>query len=250
MKKKESRQMKIAPVISKLLLIFMIIAMIPFLWQCNEENSSKMLQSNTSTKIYDIREVHERPEIIKAGEVKYPESAKDKGIEGFLQIAIVINEYGNVEEAEIFKSIPGLDAAALEAAKAYQFKPAKIDGVPVAVRWQIPFTFDLDFVDIEAAHKANLYKFYESDVKPKMIHKEQPVYPEEARKQEIAGMAVVTITIDEQGGVEKAKIYISAHPLLDEAAINAAKKCKFNPGHLNGKPVKIKMNVPFKFNLK
>jgi len=252
MKKKEDYHMKSFSKLSKIILVIMTIGMIPFLWQCEKEDPGEMLQSEfePSAEVYSIKDVHERPEVVDFVKPEYPKAAKEKGIEGFVMIAFIVNENGDVTQANVMRSVPGLDEVALEAAKACKFKPAMINGAPVKVKWQLPFEFDLDFANPEIAHGANLYQYFEASVKPEMLHKEVPKYPEEARKDKIEGKTVITLTINESGSVEKAKVYVSSHPILDDAALTAAKKCKFKPAELDGKPIKVKMNVPYSFKLK
>ena len=48
--------------------------------------------------------------------------------------------------------------------------------------------------------------------------------------------------------VEDTKILNSISE-LDEAAIIAAKKCKFKPGLKDGKPIKLAVTIPFDFKL-
>ncbi|MBD3223522.1 MAG: TonB family protein [Caldithrix sp.] len=94
-----------------------------------------------------------------------------------------------------------------------------------------------------------VYEFFAVSEKPKIKHKETPVYPDLARKAGIEGIVVVTVTIDTDGTVESAKVFKSL-PMLDEAALNAAKKCKFKPAKQRDKVVKVKMNIPFHFKLR
>ncbi len=95
----------------------------------------------------------------------------------------------------------------------------------------------------------NLYPFYGVDVKPKLISKERPQYPEAARKQGVEGVVVVSIIIDETGSVQKSVIFKGVDSLLDRAAKEAAARCRFEPAVKNGKPVKTMMNIPFRFRL-
>jgi protein TonB len=94
------------------------------------------------------------------------------------------------------------------------------------------------------------YAYDQLTVKPEIIHKEQPGYPETARKNGISGMIVVTVTIDEIGNVIEATIFSSDNSVLDSAALEAAKKCKFKPAEMYGQQVKVSMNLPYKFALK
>ncbi|MCD6375624.1 MAG: energy transducer TonB [Caldisericaceae bacterium] len=94
-----------------------------------------------------------------------------------------------------------------------------------------------------------IYEFFAVSEKPEIIHKEKPVYPELARKAGIEGIVVVTVTIGKDGRVEDAKIFKSI-PMLDEAALAAARKCIFKPAKQRDKYVRVKMNIPFHFKLK
>lgn len=94
-----------------------------------------------------------------------------------------------------------------------------------------------------------IFEFFAVSEKPQIIKKEVPLYPDLARKAQIEGKVVVTVTIDKKGNVEKAIIFKSI-PMLDEAAVAAAMQCKFKPAKQRDKFVKVKMNIPFDFKLR
>ena len=93
------------------------------------------------------------------------------------------------------------------------------------------------------------FEFIAVQVKPTIILMAQPVYPEIARKTGTTGTVIVRILIDKKGNVEKAEILKSVI-MLDEAALEAAKRCKFTPAKQRDKFVKVWMAIPFKFMLK
>jgi protein TonB len=94
-----------------------------------------------------------------------------------------------------------------------------------------------------------VYEFFAVSEKPSLITKAVPDYPDLARKAQIEGKVVVTVTIGKTGIVEDAVIFKSV-PMLDEAAIAAAMQCKFKPAKQRDKFVKVKMNIPFDFKLR
>jgi len=94
-----------------------------------------------------------------------------------------------------------------------------------------------------------VFEFFAVSEKPVMLQQATPDYPDLARKAQIEGIVVVTVTIGKTGLVESAVIFKSI-PMLDESALEAAKKCKFKPAKQRDKFVKVKMNVPFNFKLK
>jgi protein TonB len=93
-----------------------------------------------------------------------------------------------------------------------------------------------------------VFEFFAVSEKPKLLHKEVPKYPDLARRAGIEGNVIVMVTISKKGDVLDAKIYKSV-PMLDEAALTAAKKCKFKPAKQRDKFVKVKMSIPFNFTL-
>jgi protein TonB len=58
-------------------------------------------------------------------------------------VRVGVDEQGKVIEAVVVKSVPGLDEAALDAARKYVFSPAMQRDRPVKVRIAIPITFKL-----------------------------------------------------------------------------------------------------------
>lgn len=119
-------------------------------------------------------------------------------------------------------------------------------------------TYDPSNVDIGALlenstppinDEEEIFDFVAVSKKPEIILKAQPSYPELARKAGIAGQVVILVVIDKKGNVKQAEI-LKSIPMLDGAALEAAKRCKFNPAMQRDKCVKVRMAIPFKFALR
>jgi TonB family protein len=82
----------------------------------------------------------------------------------------------------------------------------------------------------------------------RLIHKEDPKYPEEARKKKIQGQVVLQVTVDERGKVNRAA-GISGDLSLVNAAEEAVLKWEFEPFTQNGHAVSIQQNLTFNFDL-
>lgn len=80
----------------------------------------------------------------------------------------------------------------------------------------------------------------------KAISLPKPEYPAIAREANVSGSVTVQITVDEDGNVTSAKA-VSGHPLLQSAAVDAARQAKFAPTRLEGKAVKIQGVVVYTF---
>jgi periplasmic protein TonB len=84
-------------------------------------------------------------------------------------------------------------------------------------------------------------------VKPVLIHRVNPEYPEVARKARVEGTVILEAIISKNGDVENVKVLRGVHPLLDQAAVNAVRKWRYKPVTSNGK---VHTTVTVKFKLK
>lgn len=80
----------------------------------------------------------------------------------------------------------------------------------------------------------------------KAINLPKPAYPPIARAAHAAGTVVVQVLIDENGAVVSAHA-VSGHPLLQAAAVGAAKQARFSPTKLSGQPVKVTGVIQYNF---
>jgi protein TonB len=82
----------------------------------------------------------------------------------------------------------------------------------------------------------------------KAISKPQPAYPPIAKAAHASGTVTVQVLVDEDGNVISAKA-VSGHPLLQQAAVNAAYQAKFSPTLLEGQKVKVSGVLTYNFVL-
>jgi protein TonB len=82
----------------------------------------------------------------------------------------------------------------------------------------------------------------------KAISKPQPAYPPIAKAARASGTVTVQILVDESGRVVSASA-VSGHPLLQQAAVSAARGARFSPTLLSGQPVKVSGVITYNFVL-
>jgi protein TonB len=80
----------------------------------------------------------------------------------------------------------------------------------------------------------------------KAISLPKPPYPPIARAARAAGTVTVQVTIDESGKVISARA-VGGHPLLQQAAVQAAYGARFSPTQLSGQPVKVTGIITYNF---
>ncbi len=76
------------------------------------------------------------------------------------------------------------------------------------------------------------------------------VYPDIARRAGVEGTVYVLSYVNEKGEVVKTEVQKGIGGGCDEAAQKAIFEMKFNPGKQRGMPVKVKVMIPVKFQLK
>lgn len=83
----------------------------------------------------------------------------------------------------------------------------------------------------------------------KLLHQVTPAYPVLAKAGRVQGVVQLNAVIGKDGMVQEITL-ISGHPLLVEAAIQAARQFRYRPTYLNGLAVEVDtvINVQFRLN--
>ena len=76
-----------------------------------------------------------------------------------------------------------------------------------------------------------------------------PAYPYELKREGVAGMVSVSITVDENGNVISPVVKKSTRLEFEKPALDAVAKWKFKPAKKNGQPVAVKVTIPMKFSI-
>ena len=83
---------------------------------------------------------------------------------------------------------------------------------------------------------------------PKKIKEIKPAYPPESLKAGDEGVVLIELSLNASGIVEEARILWSGCKRLDEAALTAVRRWRYEQVQLNGKavPFKVMTEVPFR----
>ncbi len=75
-------------------------------------------------------------------------------------------------------------------------------------------------------------------------------YPEIAKRAGIEGKVILQFIVEQDGSISDINVIKGIGGGCDEEAVKVLKLTgKWNPGKQNGKPVRVRMNIPFVFNL-
>jgi len=141
--------------------------------------------------------------------------------------------------------------------------------VDVNVTFQISDVLGTEEVDMAAFQEAlsqigNIYSttaptqqeedntpvnFVPYDDAPVVIGKIEPVYPEFAKRNKIQGTVILEAEVLKDGSVRDIRVRRGVGGGLDEAAIEAVRKVKFQPGKSSGQPVDCLVIIPVEFRI-
>jgi TonB family protein len=152
----------------------------------------------------------------------YPESARQAGAEGFVDVSFVVLRDGRVGWPRILRAEPSgfFEAAAIEAVRDWRYRPALAGGVPTecAMRTRLRFTLS----DSVAARLRDAPGPAQDGGQP------APVYPDQARIEGLEGYVEVSLEVAPDGAVARAEV-TTAMPRgeFERAALLAVRKWRF-----------------------
>jgi TonB family protein len=194
-----------------------------------------------------------------------------------LEVRIAVDRSGQVTKAEVvagegFCTNKELIAAAVAQAKEYRFNPdptapAHQSGT---ISWifqehgqsalKVDGALDLETEPVpEPSIQEDWYTF--TDPMPQFPGGEEAFkaylttnlrYPELEREQGIEGTVYLSIIVEDNGVVTNVTVLrgVNGGPGLSKEAVRVLKSMPpWTPGRMNGKPVRVKMNVPVRFKL-
>ncbi len=144
----------------------------------------------------------------------YPPEALAQGIRGIVILDLVVSVQGKVESTTVVRSVPGLDEAAIAAARQWEYEPTKVGGQPVRVRLTVPITFSLA-----------LPKLARQEGVPELRQGVNPAWPASDGS---GGRATAEVTLEPDGRVGVARVLEGDSPWSD-ALVAALRTWRFSP---------------------
>ncbi len=92
-----------------------------------------------------------------------------------------------------------------------------------------------------------VFSLADLDQPPKAVHQPAPEFPAELRRRKTEGSVSVLFIVDRGGRVENPIVQKSSHPALEQPALQAVRRWRFEPGRRNGQAVPFRMRVPISF---
>lgn len=131
----------------------------------------------------------------------------------------------------------------INAVRQWRFRPGLLEGQPVVVSCGLSFTVG------KAPERTDAFRIGGDISAPRVALKVEPDYSEEARRSRFEGTVVLFVVVDKNGAPRDLKVIRSLGLGLDEKAIEAVEKWKFNPGKKDDKPVAVQATIEVNFRL-
>lgn len=84
---------------------------------------------------------------------------------------------------------------------------------------------------------------------PRVLKRESPKYPADAKEAKVQGSVILLVVIDEQGHAKVKQLIQPVYPSIDAAAIESVESWVFQPATKAGKPVAAESRIEINFRL-
>jgi len=203
--------------------------------------------------ILEARETQREPVLLKSVNPIYPSGFSKSKVETTVDLLIVIDEKGNVVEANVLRAVhESFGNAALGAVRQWKFKPAMKNGKLIKARRIQPIFFS--FSGRKPPGKSiNLSRYKKSGrtkniVYPEILSHRVPVYPFDLLAEGVNGSATVNFVVGKGGSVVNTEIQEQSHPEFGFAAVSALMHWKFKPVEKSGQLIPFALKQEFTFN--
>lgn len=192
----------------------------------------------------------------------HPQELYARAVEGEAIVIAPVDMFGNVEEPFVAQATHDeFGMAALLAASEWIFEPATKNGVPIAVKVKIPFSFKIALehkLNVELGRKA--FQEIDAPVTPSFELDQTPLpsfvpafdefYPEELENTGKTSAVSLEFIIDPEGYVLNPRIISISTAGFEEAALRAVAHMRYQPVRVDGQPAYISTTMPIQFSAK
>jgi TonB family protein len=215
-----------------------------------------------SDGVYTVAPGVVAPVVIQRAPAAYPSDASAEAAEGDCVLSMAIGADGLATDIQVVRSHgASFDAAAIAAIRQSKFDPGTVNGKPVSVRMFARTRF---FADMRPTYPRIMVRFgppsgmplqglrgpmmnQRGDTPPRAISTSEPEFSDEARKNKIQGVVIVSVLVTEEGNPIDPQIIHSLDPGLDEKAIECALRYRFRPAMHEGTPIAARITIEMNF---
>jgi TonB family protein len=203
--------------------------------------------------VYQIGSGVTSPVLVHPVPAAYPPDATETDPKHLVIISATIGVDGVAKNIFVVHPHSGVfDQSAIDAVRQSQFQPGSLNGnpVPVAIRLKVPFFLLKPAIPlIEHDKQDDRFKLLPGDTPPKIIDSVDPEFSDEARRAQVGGVVIVSFIVNEDGLPNDLRVVKSVGYGLDEKALDAVSRYRFQPAMRDGQPIAARIAVEINFNL-
>jgi TonB family protein len=209
--------------------------------------------------------------LIREEDPSYPKEARKQNLQGKVAVVVMIEENGKIGNPTVVSGDRILVDATLKAVRKWRFEPFTQQGYAISVQQNLVFDFapgqkaaKLESplpeskpvqppitlpVTRSSAAAGGVYRIGGGVSARRVMYSPDPEYSDEARKARHEGVCVLSLIVGPDGLPRDMRITRSVGMGLDEKAIEAVNRWRFQPAMKDGKPVGVAVNVEVQFRL-
>ena len=188
--------------------------------------------------------------------IEYPDLALIQGIEGSVEVKVLVDETGSVAKVNVVSSSnPLFTDRTVETVQKFQFTPAAVDGKATEFWLRMDIGFKTEESWSSAFHEGTAegdegWAVIGDNEQPQIdqiAFRENLVYPEEAFKRGAQGVVVIRTKVSVEGEVVAMEVEGTADADLANAALQAIAKTPFHAGSEGGEAKEMWTMIPVNF---
>ncbi len=189
--------------------------------------------------------------------IAYPELALVQGIEGHVEVKILVDKVGSVAEVSVVSSSdPIFVDQTVEGIRKFKFVPASVDGVATELWLRMDIGFKAqhswtDAFEADGEGASGTWAVVGDSEGPQMDEekfRQNLVFPKEALDRGAGGTVVIRTKVSSEGEVVAMEVEGTADGELAAAAFEAIAQTPFSPGIEEGKPAEMWTMIPVTFS--
>lgn len=189
-----------------------------------------------------------------AKNLQYPQIAKENGVVGSVLVRFTVSKNGAPENFLVERGIgAGCDEEAIRLLKMMPpWKPATLDGEPIAAKQMIYVPFELEVNEFADVYKVvdEMPSFPDGQAALLRYLAENIDYPTDAKEKEIQGMVAIGFIVEKDGSLSHLKVAKGITKSCDDEALRVISLMPpWVPGKLKGQAVRVFFNLPIRFRL-
>jgi TonB family protein len=166
--------------------------------------------------------------------------------EGTVLVTAILGPDGTPRGADVLiPFIRPFNLAAIRATNQMRFEPATLNRAPVPVRIFVEFAF----AKSKTPALPIIIEPGNSLQPPIALYGVRPEYPRRARKQRMRGVVEISFTVTRSGLPTELEILRHAARDLDESAVRAVRRFRFQPATMSGEPVPAHVTIDVTYRL-